>query len=64
MILSCERRRVLNRIAQGDRRSDLGWNALLENPVKVIMVPGDHQTMLTAPHGQTLAEQSERAMEI
>ncbi|MBD2682798.1 MULTISPECIES: non-ribosomal peptide synthetase [Nostoc] len=33
-----------------------GWNKFSAEPVKVYFVPGDHVTMMTEPHVQTLAD--------
>jgi thioesterase domain-containing protein len=38
-----------------DRSPDLGWDSLAENGVETITVPGDHLTMLQAPHVKKLA---------
>ncbi|NJR75190.1 MAG: hypothetical protein HC773_19255 [Scytonema sp. CRU_2_7] len=34
----------------------LGWDELSAEPVEMITVPGDHYTMLSLPHIQTLKE--------
>ena len=34
-----------------------GWNQLSSEPVEIVVVPGNHYTMLVQPHVQVLAEQ-------
>ncbi|MDQ1592737.1 MAG: hypothetical protein QOG71_3364 [Pyrinomonadaceae bacterium] len=41
---------------------DLGWTALSTHPVDVRHVPGDHVTMITEPHVESLAAQLKRSL--
>jgi thioesterase domain-containing protein len=40
--------------------ADLGWGAWIEGPLAVVEVPGDHRTVLRAPHASVLSHQLTR----
>jgi thioesterase domain-containing protein len=47
---------------EADQDPTLGWNAYSSHPVIVEEVPGDHLSMMTAPHVQTLADNLRRCL--
>jgi thioesterase domain-containing protein/acyl carrier protein len=38
------------------QQADWGWREYAAGPVEILMVPGDHHTMMSEPHVQVLAE--------
>jgi amino acid adenylation domain-containing protein len=48
---------------QEELQSTLGWNELTDGPVTVILVPGNHFTMMAQPHVQVLAKEVEACLE-
>ncbi len=51
---------AINASAHQHRPQDLGWQRYSAQPVEVISVPGNHVTMMTTPHVQTLAQRLKR----
>jgi len=45
------------------QQADWGWSQYAEGSVDILMVPGDHHTMMSQPHVQVLAEKLRKCLE-